>query len=309
MRICARVVCQVFCVAKDNTTFLYTWYLLSYLRWDCELLRVLKSTGTVTCVKNKCYILKLQSRAVAQAADRQPGWSVRTVLLAWDHSDECVWPIPCVAGHHSIFLHTFIESLKLEKTSEITNSNITPSAACPITMSLCLSFSWDGAVFFRAPGSRRKTMLVAHWFLQLLLSSVVQTIHSEGPKDLGRSGIRTADSNWPEGYSVVYDLMWEEFWRVWMFIAAFALRGSSWALVRGCNCLCSTFIFSYIYKYTYVVVSIILFSILVNGFISNKKKSFFQFSLSYLEGGSERWTSCAQPSASTTASVPYPHVS
>lgn len=76
---------------------------------------------------------------------------------------------------------------------------------------------WKGVVFFRVPGmvlcfgARRKTTLITHRCLQLLLSSVVQTIHSEGPKDLGRSGIRTADSNWPEGYSVLYDLMWEEF--------------------------------------------------------------------------------------------------
>ena len=45
----------------------------------------------------------------------------------------------------------------------------------------CLSFSWYGIVFSRVSGmmlcfcSRRKTMLIAHWCLYLLLSRVVQS--------------------------------------------------------------------------------------------------------------------------------------
>jgi len=38
-----------------------------------------------------------------------------------------------------------------------------------------------------------------------------KAILSEGLKELGGNRIRTAGLNWPKGYSIPYDIMWEEF--------------------------------------------------------------------------------------------------
>ena len=49
----------------------------------------------------------------------------------------------------------------------------------PLFQFFCLSFSWDVIVFFRVPGmmlcfgSKKKTMLITDWCLQLLLSTAV----------------------------------------------------------------------------------------------------------------------------------------
>jgi len=38
-----------------------------------------------------------------------------------------------------------------------------------------------------------------------------KTIHSKGPKELGRNCMRTADLNWPKGYPIPYDMKRKEF--------------------------------------------------------------------------------------------------
>ena len=52
-----------------------------------------------------------------------------------------------------------------------------------------------------------------------------KAILSEGPKELGGHSIRTTDLNWPEVYSIPYDIMWKELWREWKFILLSLLTG------------------------------------------------------------------------------------
>ena len=66
-----------------------------------------------------------------------------------------------------------------------------------------------------------------------------RAIHSEGPKELGGSRIRTADLKWPKGYSLPYDIKQNEFLRGWKFIFLLLLEGLAGHLAGGGNCLCS----------------------------------------------------------------------
>ena len=120
-----------------------------------------------------------------------------------------------------------------------------------------------------------------------------RAIHSEGPKELGGSRIRTADLKWPKGYSLPYDIKQNEFLRGWKFIFLLLLEGLAGHLAGGGNCLCSaSYIHSYIiYIYTYiyvcvcVVITVILFSILVNSVISTHEFYFLFLILSFIPVG------------------------
>ena len=98
-----------------------------------------------------------------------------------------------------------------------------------------------------------------------------QAVCSQGPKELGGSRIRTADWNWPGGYSIPYDITWKEFWRGWEFILlssfAWGLSGH-WSLGSK-QLLVHHLLYTFIYMCVFVIIIILfLFSILVNSCIS-----------------------------------------
>ena len=86
-----------------------------------------------------------------------------------------------------------------------------------------------------------KTMLITYWCFQLLLSSVVQSqgyfsilcFCQQGAlakhKDPGGDRPRTADLNWPKGYSTPYDSMWKESLRFFSTAQGLASLGGWWA--------------------------------------------------------------------------------
>ena len=69
-----------------------------------------------------------------------------------------------------------------------------------------------------------------------------KAILSKLSKELGGNRIRTADWNWPKGYSIPYDIMRKQFWRRWRFIS---LSLSSSAQGGSHKCYHFPFLLSY----------------------------------------------------------------
>jgi len=73
---------------------------------------------------------------------------------------------------------------------------------------------------------------------------------SKRPKKLGGDRIRTADLNWPRGYSIPYDIMWKKLGRRWEFISLLLLEGppGHWA-GGGEQLLVHHLLYTFIYIY------------------------------------------------------------
>ena len=138
-------------------------------------------------------------------------------------------------------------------------------------------FSSKCLVWYLAFGSRRKTMLITHPCLQLLLSSVVPS-HVDSQQRAQVAGREQNMDIWlklAKRISIPYDIKWKEFWREWEFFISSVVFWASWiSLGVMSNCLCST---CYIHSYIYIFITIILFffSILLNHFISTQEFYFY----------------------------------
>jgi len=89
-----------------------------------------------------------------------------------------------------------------------------------------------------------------------------KAILSEGPKELRGNRIRTADLNWPKGYSVAHGSTWKEFWREREFLrlsaAAKGLAGHQ--LGSGEQSLVCHLLYAFVYIHI-VITILLLFSI------------------------------------------------
>ena len=106
-------------------------------------------------------------------------------------------------------------------------------------------------------------------------------ILSKRPKELGENRIRIADLNWPNGYSIPYDIMWKE------NLEGGGSSSHSLPLLRGelgivwgmvSKYLCITVIYIHIYIHIAITTVFSLFSITVNSFISTQEFYFVLFS-------------------------------